>query len=129
MFSPESLVKWYFTPKPFEKDGKVYEQLGIKPLEKLVVMIGTHFNSTPYFLKDFSISSLTHYEMNTRFFESTHLKGFGALVVAAVIVSPLTREGAAIAIAGAGMNLALVALQRYNRSRIYSIYDRKGLDH
>jgi len=128
----KKMADWYFEPTGLEKQGKVYELIGMKKFKKgalkLTSKLGRVKDGTKgsnYYIDDISLESIKRFETKTRFNETVHIitdvpaiyfamdqfsKGeYAAGVVLSLIALP---------------SLYLAGLQRYNRARIYDIVDR-----
>lgn len=132
-------MDWYFRPKSFERNGKLYEALGIKKFKRIAISLGKgiyklvkqnpKWVGNNYFLWDKSKEGLKKFEYKTRFNEAIHLVpmvGFAHLAV-----NSLLEGNYGLAALDVGSNLAFgiypVLLQRYNRARLYNVTDEVEL--
>ena len=125
----------YFKPKFFEKSGRIYEWLGVKPFKKLLMgTIGRAFRSAgmddiswSYFIGRGSNKDVSHYETLARISETVHMP---LTILAGSALAPNVAEGDITNIIGASMGILIngycTMLQRYNRARAYRILEKKG---
>lgn len=133
---------WYFSPKNFERSGKIYEGLGIKPFKKAIVYVGKAlqypFNRligreglaqpnwpNNYQLWDSSREGLEKFDIATKISETFHLF-LGALISTDVMSNISGGNVKDAAITGAAFlgNIYCVMLQRYNRIRLNNAIER-----
>ena len=132
----ERIADAYFTPKAFEKDGKVYEFLGVKIVQKLLMSaVRKMFRRTEgmdevagmYFIgKRRRTRDLETFVKGTRFNEAYHLSfvPFGVYLTGEPTIQNntlLMAMNSAILI----LNVGLVMLQRYNRARVYTALEHR----
>ena len=126
------MLDLYFRPKPFERDGRLYEWMGVLLFKRFVVWLGPWIGArrdrpNDYFLWDRSAAGISAFESRTRRSEVIHLIG---IVVPVISIASRWLEGNS----GAGVpivmsvifvvNLPLVLLQRYTRARIYPLLEK-----
>lgn len=123
----------YFQPKGWEKDGRLYESLGIKHFKFFVPTYGSLVAKYARKLGFEGLVSNRHemasYEKMTRVNESIHLT-VGSLTIPSII-SSINSGHIESALAQTGLLLVLfnlypIMLQRYNRSRIYRALELKN---
>jgi len=130
----KKLTDWYFVPKSFERSGRLYEALGVRPFKKLVMgtfgrlheLCGYDKTSSKYFIGQYrSKKSLKKFEVNTRLNELIHAP------LTAYFVYKLAEDLAnnnydVVIINGIGLliNGYCTMLQRYNRARVYNTLDK-----
>lgn len=77
----ERYTDWYFATKSFEKSGKLYETLGVRPFKKLIMatigelfkIIGINKTKGTYFIgKERNRYTLKQYELTARLNELIH---------------------------------------------------------
>ena len=128
---------WYFMPKSFEKNGRLYGALGVRHFKKLCAetyrklvkkLFGTeraHFVNN-YLIWDFSEDGLRKFDYATRINEGIHL--LAAALFTSQTVDYLSDGRYGMAALGSGLNLALgvypILTQRYNRARIYNTVEK-----
>ena len=125
----------YFKPKTFERhnNGKFYRILGVKIAQKIVMgVVGRALRKKDegkeadnYFIGNLNQDSLLRYEKGTRFNELFHVP-FAALGFSQFAIT-LSQKQYALAVVGlipGIVNLYLIMLQRYNRSRVYNLMDK-----
>lgn len=112
-------IGWYFEPKSFERNGRLYESAGIKTFKKYCPT-GEVFNKYLNYqdVKGHSTQNLMDYEKQTRIFEGLHIIG-GAVFFTLFGLHPVGL------VANTIINLYPVITQRYNRSRIKNIIERR----
>lgn len=132
----------YFKPKSFEKwrNGKIYEFIGIKPFKKFVLWTTDKIpprrkrknelkGSNYYIGKDISQKSLKKFEKKTRYNEFVHGGGAGFMIYqAGGLLKADILEIKLIGIFVGSLILAsvyLVCLQRYHRTRVHNVLERK----
>jgi hypothetical protein len=139
-------VDYYFQPKDWEKDGKIYERMGIKKVADFVadpnrvpeLKTNSLQQTNNYYLKSPTLAQMQIFEHHSRWNEIIHLKGFamstGLTALDAGIIhytEPTEAVYALFCAAGvvlgalAVAELYLVMLQRYNRARIVRIQERR----
>jgi len=126
------MASWYFKPKSFERNGKLYELFGIKIFKKGVVKIGkkvagnekvNHANN--YYLWDSSQEGLEAFDYKTRRNESIHLTWAAYSGILASTEFMANNLGSCEFQTGLIiLNLYCVMLQRYNRARLHNAIDR-----
>jgi hypothetical protein len=134
----DKFENWYFEIKPFEKNGKVYEYLGVQYFRKLVMGpirkklrkwdIGEE-QSNYRIGKNTSIEKMLEYEKKNLSNEKIHFNNsqFGGFIVATGLITgvwPASILGGAFMLA----DIYCVMLQRYNRARLQNIIEKK-LEH
>lgn len=130
----------YFTPKFFEKNGIIYKRLGVRlikqhlPLPSLdpgIHMFRKHFKSNlPGFsLRKPTIEDAKKFESLTRLYEAIHM--VGVIGPAEHLTSSLLGEKLTLSLSSSVLTAAFIVnlygfmIQRYNRSRIYTIIRKK----
>ena len=118
-----ALTDLYFKTKSFEQGGKIYEKIGVKFIQKIVmgvaVILGIEENPGAYFIgKKRNEEALRKFELGTRVSEAQHIP-FSLLFAILLMSDPL--------LWGTGLiiNMYLIILQRYNRSRVTRILNKK----
>lgn len=113
-------IGWYLKPRSFEKSGKLYERLGIRTYRKYFPIQHERIRST-------STQDLLDYENETSYLEEMHLSCL--IVTAPTNVSLFTHGhyviGAVVTALNVLVNVYPIMLQRYNRSRITNILERR----
>ena len=133
----EKLTNWYFAPKSFEKDGKLYEALGVEKFKKLVLMTAGQLvklvfkeNLGPYFIgsyKEINEKTIKKHELWARFNELIHITLNIPLLHGLVENLGNDNYSSAIeCIIALLINNYCVMLQRYNRVRIFNILEKKS---
>jgi len=128
---------WYFMPKSFEKNGRLYEALGVRHFKRLCAetyrklvkkTLGTeraHFINN-YLIWDFSEDGLRKFDYATRINEGIHL--LATALFTSKTIDYLSDGKYGMAALETGLNLALgiypILTQRYNRARIYNTVER-----
>jgi hypothetical protein len=118
----------YYRIKHFEREGKIYESLGIKWFKKLLLKIArSRKNEAPfnrYFLKELSIEGIIEFENKSKKSERSHV------IIAIIILVYQFRiiiflEGISdvlfllfFTVLNVLTNIYPIFLQRYNRIRI-----------
>jgi len=122
-FIKTALADLYFKTKSFEQGGKIYEKIGVKFIQKIVmgvaVILGIEENPGAYFIgKKRNEEALRKFELGTRVSEAQHIP-FSLLFAILLMSDPL--------LWGTGLiiNMYLIILQRYNRSRVTRILNKK----
>lgn len=128
---------WYFMPKSFEKNRRLYEALGVRHFKKLYAetcrklvkkLFGTGRDDfvNNYLIWDFSEDGLRKFDYATRINEGIHLL-VTALFTNATI-DYISNGEYGMAVLETGLNLVLgiypILTQRYNRARIYNTLER-----
>lgn len=137
----EDALEWYFRPKEIEKwqNGRIYEVMGIKHVQKAVLafvgFVGIHPDGpqTNYFIgPKRTAEGLVKFEKSTRFNESVHASAVPMGVACIALLTALAKDYASpmivpatLCVAGTFANAALAMLQRYNRTRIYTVLEHK----
>lgn len=130
----EKSTDWYFAPKSFERSGKLYEALGVRPFKKLVMgtfgklhkILGADKTGSNYFIgQDRSKRGLKKFEAETRFNEFVHAP-FTAYCgyKLAEDLGNNNYSGAIVDGIGLLINGYCTMLQRYNRARVYNTLDK-----
>lgn len=124
----QKVQDFYFTPKDFESSGELYEALGIRYFKKYLPtgdMRGGTFGYKRF--RDLSIEQLVRYEKWTRLYETVHLTGFSVMTTYTVL--DLANKNYWVAAITATLNIMVniypLMLQRYNRSRVNNILEKK----
>ena len=127
-----NVAEAYFSPKQFEKDGRIYKLLGVRKFKRYMPTSGdlviNHLrkSSGKGLINGSTTKDLHRYERYTRLFEATHL-GFGVpltgLVIDAVLQNRLDAAAIITTMNIAG-NIYPVMVQRYNRARLYRTIER-----
>ena len=125
----------YYRTKPFERDGNIYEKIGIKRFQKVLLRIAMkRRHEVPfryYFITDNSIDGLAAFEKRTRKSERAHV--FIALVIFAYqlrIMIFLDGVGDVLfllffTVLNVITNLYPICLQRYNRIRMNRVMQKR----
>jgi hypothetical protein len=127
------LAAAYFSPKPFEKNGKIYEYLGIKQFKKALMgsagklLRAKKPDAFNYFIgQKISTERLEIFAAATLLNESVHVMGQVGLGGLLLIDFAYGNYGLAAASGIVSIpNLYLIALQRYNRERILNVLDHR----
>ena len=122
---------WYFAPKSFEKDGRLYESLGVRHFQKLYFATGgkavSYFSEMDSLPKYSSINHLRSLENKTKVYERIH--HFFNLLMCPLIAESLHNQyhlaTITVSFLNIGINIYPIMLQRYNRSRIHKLIERK----
>ncbi|HIH43041.1 TPA: hypothetical protein HA246_05335 [Candidatus Woesearchaeota archaeon] len=125
------VTELYFAPKSFEKDGKIYEALGVrvaryvilKPLDLLMGRFSPY--RVPFWRNPRSQRTINKLDMVNKYSEMIHLLLLSQCVL--TIISGVTHERYDVAAAGLGFGVAnayLAMLQRYVRPAIYELKQR-----
>ncbi len=116
----------YFEPKSFEKDGRIYEKLGVKIFKRAYVdFINKHFNLG--ILRGRDDRSLEKCIKYTKKYERVHTFGLLPFYTAFTAFDLLDKD-----YVGAGVwtafnlliNIYPIMLQRYNRGRLYNTLEQ-----
>jgi hypothetical protein len=132
----ERLSDFYFTPREFEKSGRLYECLGIKYFKKVLMRTQGQIhkrqygNKTPdnYFIGEKpTLEALKTFESEARGNEGVHLiAGVLASMCGTALAYAHDLDKTAVFFgANALFNLPLIMLQRYNRARVVKAIERK----
>lgn len=125
----------YFRSRDFEGKGGIYESLGVKFIQKMVMntagkigkMGGLHRCANTYFLADGrSLVNLETYRKGTRLNETLH--GIQIPLNLLWIAGYLADEKYVCSGIWAGflvLNASMVMLQRYNRARVEKVIERR----
>lgn len=113
-----TLTDWYFNIKDFEKNGKIYEKVGIKTRKKIVLNTAGKIipkGSSNYYLQSWKIkdiiSTINWLKMN----EWLHVMFWIQCIIFEIMKHNTTT---AIIIA---LHFYLIILQRYNRWRLETL--------
>ncbi|MEI6849872.1 MAG: hypothetical protein WCK29_02450 [archaeon] len=132
----DRIRSFYFEPKYFEKNGRIYELLGVKLFKNMLLSYSEkhgrsrskELKGSNYYLgADLSEDSLKKFESKTRYNEKVHL--VTGLLFAANSIFNFAMEENLMGITftlPAIIDLYLISLQRYNRTRIYEILSRRN---
>ena len=123
----------YFKPKPFEKSGKLYEALGVKYVQKVVMATAGRRarkklldgKPSPFLIgKILDLESLETFERRTRFNEFMHAPVL--LYFFFELVTDFSRDPYEyfFILVFALLNAPLVMLQRYNRARVEKVIEK-----
>lgn len=125
----------YFEPKFFEKQGKLYELIGIKIFKRgllgLISKLGLRRRenetkgSNYYVGSNLSVDSLKRFEARTRLNEAAHV--FYSSLGVYYAIDEFTNGNYVSGIIITAINLPqlyMIGLQRYNRARVYDLVDR-----
>ncbi|MFA6889366.1 MAG: hypothetical protein WC254_07765 [Candidatus Woesearchaeota archaeon] len=121
------LQEQYFKPHSFERDGKLYEALGVRTFKKYLPTGGDYICRLTGINWIKSKKELGPLNCMTRFYEATHTVFFilGTLqTVDAISEENYIEAGFKLAI-NILVNLYPIITQRYNRSRIYAIQEKR----
>jgi hypothetical protein len=135
----KKMTDWYFEPTDLEKQGKVYELIGMKKFKKgllkLTSKLGRVKDGTKgsnYYMDDISLESIKRFEKKTRFNETVHVITDMPAIYFAIDQFAKGEYAVGLILSLIALpSLYLAGLQRYNRARIYDIVDRletSGLD-
>ncbi len=129
----DHLQDMYFRPKEFEKDGKIYEKLGVKTYKKFLPTFGDYVNRfnrkvlkiNAKFVEK-SMGSLRGYEFLTRVYETAHISGFVFFNYAAIhhFSEGDTKQGVIDIAMNVLINVYPMMVQRYNRVRTFRALDK-----
>ena len=141
LFGWITLIEWllapplssaYFNSYAFERNGKIYERLGINLFRKFLVITGWEKLRKAGAPVKSSLDALVKQELTTRKAEFGH--GIVSLIILVLNIYVYIRHGFAAAAWMLGMNLLLgiypIMLQRYNRPRlmrIISIFTKRNI--
>jgi len=127
----------YFEPKSFEKwkNGKFYELLGVKYVQKLVMgtigrkkrEAGRDYYTSNYFIgKSLNDNAFRKFELETRFNEKVHAVAANVFALFSMVYLEIGDHYTAAFSAGATMfNSSLCMLQRYNRARVCNVLEKR----
>jgi hypothetical protein len=120
------LAEWWFRPRRIEHAGSIYRPLGVRHAKKILMLtLGRTINSANYSLEGRHSEALRRFERWTIVNETYHLALFCVFAVScAWIFVHGGRFSLQLVLLGCVLNLYLVALQRYNRARIWNVLDR-----
>ena len=109
-------LDFYFTPKFFEKSGRIYELLGVRIFKKFLPTYGDYMLRLTgiRLINNGSTETLKDYETATKIFEMIHL--VFCLLYICFSVSILLNLM---------INIYPIMVQRYNRARIYKILRKR----
>ncbi|HRW39827.1 MAG: hypothetical protein KDB04_17080 [Acidimicrobiales bacterium] len=111
-------ARWYEL-RPFERDGRLYERLGVRAAKR-VARRGpiAAFNPDLHLPREPTGDGVRHLERRMRDAESSHVVVFLAVVLVTVhaVVKGWWTAAIVSTVANLAMNGAPVALQRYNRA-------------
>ncbi|MCM8774560.1 MAG: hypothetical protein NC820_07510, partial [Candidatus Omnitrophica bacterium] len=117
----------YFRPKSFEKDGRLYEKLGIKRFKKYVLLSGMA-NADRFIRSEETLKELLRF---TKEREIAYLLGFvtlTAITILTPIIMPTIYFSVICSVFTTTTNVIFylypLMLQRYNRIKIYRILGR-----
>ncbi|MBC3542179.1 hypothetical protein ACFSC6_13335 [Rufibacter sediminis] len=118
----------YFTPKPFERDGKVYTYAGVHLYRKLLVWVGWEKlnKATNPVKKD--VTALHTCERSSRKSEAGHVMIALVVFAVAAVFTPSLGEAKWLILLNVLFNIFPVMVQRYNRPRylrVLSVMQRK----
>ncbi|MBU2101116.1 hypothetical protein KKH05_00090 [Patescibacteria group bacterium] len=118
------LAEIYFTPRFWERRGKLYELFGIRIFKKYLPISGDLMMRKVFrgkMLENGHTETLENYERFTRVCECIHLVFFF------VYLSALFSHGHVITVVVSNLlvNVYPIMLQRYNRARLYRILERR----
>lgn len=127
----DNTTDWYFRPKSFEREGSLYEILGVRYIKKICELIGKIHGKNPRHKNNYRIWSKTkkglkEFDYQTRFNEATHLFFMSCSGICAF--DQFTTDDFVRGGLNAGLtilNAYCIMLQRYNRGRLYNVIDRK----
>ncbi len=121
-FKPR-LTSTYYSPKPWERNGKIYEWFGINGFRKLLVWVGWEkLNKAANPVKK-DLDALNHLEYTTRQSEFGHLVIFFIVLTFTLFVSLDYgfRQSIWLLSLNILLNLYPIWVQRYNRPRLQKI--------
>lgn len=123
-----TLSERYFRPKAFELGGRVYEWLGVLPFKRALMGLSGPAKPTAnaYVLGGRSLDDVRDFERRSRRSEAIH--GIGVLCGLLMLALGLASTCWSVAIPGGvvlAANFHCFMLQRYNRIRIYRLFDRQ----
>lgn len=130
-----SLSKVYFTPRWWERSGRVYTYLGIRFFKKWLPTNGDRVMRArgSKTIQHSGLEAIISYERITRQMELIHLISFliTLLPTALIVLSPssgivwILLVGIVV-MGNIIVNLYPIMLQRYNRARVYKILERRN---
>jgi hypothetical protein len=126
-FVPITLGRGYHRIRKFERDGRIYEQLGVRYFSRLVRR-GPLTVLSPTLRFSGQVDALPRLEFETCKAEAGHMLAFLLVTLAAGYAALRGRWEAAgwLMLFNLPLNLYPVLLQRYNRARIEKIRGRMG---
>lgn len=116
------LADLYFTPRFWERSGKLYELLGIRFFKKYLPTTGDLMQRKVWRRKtlgDGRTKTLKSYERTTRMCEVTHLIFFFAYFSLFLVPGNTTLD----VVSNLLVNVYPIMLQRYNRARLYRVFE------
>ena len=118
----------YFQPKDFEKNGKLYEALGVKLFSKYWINGGSYWTQRSQYsvVRGRTKEDLEHFIATTKLLEEKHLVILP--IYFTLIAIPLAHEDYACAAINVMLNVAVnvypIMSQRYNRNRAIKLKER-----
>ena len=126
----EKISNFYFAPKNFEKDGKIYEKVGIKFFKDYCINAGTKFSLTGKY-KVHGRENLGKFIEETKHSEKVHLAlGAGLAVLDAALLCNDKidfKTFGYLSLANIAINLYPIMAQRYNRNKAQKIMNKINL--
>jgi hypothetical protein len=126
----------YYQPKRWEKDGKIYEYMGVKYFKKLLFYFARNKRKDAfyrnYFLKEHSLQGLASFEKKTRKSERSHvIIAFWMLLFTIFLLLDIRSVWDQLVIimfviTNIFTNIYPIFLQRYNRFRIQKVLNKYG---
>jgi hypothetical protein len=121
------LAERYFRPKAFERDGRLYAWLGVVRFKRVLTRLVTVDPDRPvtngYALGGRSLADVRTFERISRRSEVIHLLGLAL----GVLFLCFTAVWGGLLVAGLlvlAANFHCFLLQRYNRARVYRLFER-----
>ena len=125
---------FYFKPKSFERNLRVYERLGVRFFKKYLlpygdVMVKYVLRPLGFKLVKKSSPSLDQYEITTRILEGFHLGGLAAFTYGMVEYGPEIPLAGHLVLHALNVliNIYPIITQRYNRARVYKLLEKDDL--
>ncbi|GGK63598.1 hypothetical protein ACD591_00860 [Rufibacter glacialis] len=119
-----NLQAGYFLPKPFEKEGKLYQYAGIHAFRKMLVWIGWEKLMRKEHGLKINATSLRQLEYNTRISETGHLFIFLIVLLVTFLVTMHNTGTLWLWLTNILLNVYPVFLQRFNRPRYLKILQK-----
>jgi hypothetical protein len=127
---PFSLPTRYYSIKPFERTGRVYEHLGVRLFRKLVRRGPfSVFSPTLHLPRESTLSALQQLDHEMRKAEAGHVITFMlVLVFIGFALARMWIDAAAwMMVFSVVLNVYPVMLQRYNRIRLQAVIQRRHI--
>ena len=119
------ITDWYFEPMSFERDGRIYERLGVKRFKRTYIGFMKRYLITET-LRGRDEKSLQHLINSTKWYEGTHLVlncGL-SILIASELANGYYKGAALLGLVNTLTNIYPIMMQRYNRGRLYKTLER-----